>query len=270
MTNYKVDVKEIIKGKSRTSLGWKLRLLIPLLKRVIHQDEVNIVIGRYQHLSGYEFAQGVLEYFKISTTIRGVENIPTQGQYLFVCNHPLGGFDGIVISSLLGEHFKGKIKVLVNDILLYLKPFSPIFLPVNKMGGQSKQLSDLVNSAYGSDNQIITFPAGKVSRKTKEGIKDDIWKKSFVVKAREHQRDIVPLYFEGKNSALFYWIANTRVKLGIKLNIEMILLADELFKARGRHFTLTIGKPIAWEQLTSDRSATQWAQQIKEITYTLK
>ena len=82
-------------------------------------------------------------------------------------------------------------------------------------------------------------------------------------------RDVVPLHFSGCNSDFFYRLANLRAALKLKLNIEMMYLADEMMKNRGKTFTLTIGKPIPWHTFDSSRRPKEWSQYVKDIVYKL-
>ena len=214
--------------------------------------------------------QACVDYFNLTLHIKGEENLPETGKFVFVSNHPLGGLDGICLAAILGAKYDKKIKYLVNDILLNIENLESIFVPINKHGPQAKDSVNAMNEAYESDNQIITFPAGLCSRKQKGKIKDLEWAKSFVVKAKAYKRDIIPIHFEGRNSNFFYNLSNLRMKFGIKLNIEMLYLADEMMKKKNAEFTVTFGKPIPWQSLDSSKRPIQWAQEIKESVYTLK
>ena len=154
--------------------------------------------------------QELIGYFDLTLELVNEENIPAEGRYIFASNHPLGGLDGICLSAVIGQHYDGKIRYLVNDLLLYLSNLRSIFVPINKHGAQGKNNARLIDEAYASENQIVTFPAGLCSRKINGQIQDTDWKKSFMQKAVEHQRDVVPVYFEGRNSNFVYRLANLR------------------------------------------------------------
>ena len=100
-------------------------------------------------------------------------------------------------------------------------------------------------------------------------IKDLVWKKTFISKSVETQRDVIPVHFEGRNSDFFYNLANLCKFLGIKFNIAMLYLADEMFKNRHKTFKVTIGKPIPWQTFDKSRSATEWADYVRELVYKL-
>ncbi|MEG1748990.1 MAG: 1-acyl-sn-glycerol-3-phosphate acyltransferase, partial [Tannerellaceae bacterium] len=198
------------------------------------------------------------------------ENIPSEGRYIFASNHPLGGLDGICLSAIVGGRFGGNIRYLVNDLLLYLPNLRSIFVPINKHGAQGKQNAELIENAYASDNQIITFPAGLCSRKIDGRIQDPEWKKSFIQKAVEYKRDIVPVYFNGRNSNFFYRLTNLRKALGIKMNYEMIYLPDEMFRCKHKTFRICFGTPIPWQTFDHSRKPTEWAEWVRQCVYKLK
>ena len=245
--------------------------VVNYLIRIIHQDEINEILQRYEDLQGVEFMDALVnDYFKVRLNIRHEENLPpSAGRYIFASNHPLGGFDGICLSYLLGKHYGGHLRCLVNDLLLAIPNLRSIFVPVNKHGSQSREAAGRSNEAFASDNQVITFPAGLCSRMCRGIIRDLPWKKSFIRKAVSYRRDIVPVYFEGRNSNFFYRLANFRTRLHIKMNIEMLYLPDELFKNKHKEFTIHIGKPIPWQTFDSSRKAAEWAEWMKEIVYKL-
>ena len=87
---------------------------------------------------------------------------------------------------------------------------------------------------------MIMFPAGLCSRRRNGVIRDLEWKKTFIVKSVQAQRDVVPVHFGGRNSDFFYNLANICKALGIKFNIAMLYLADEMFKNRHKTFTVTL------------------------------
>ncbi|MDR2627680.1 MAG: 1-acyl-sn-glycerol-3-phosphate acyltransferase [Dysgonamonadaceae bacterium] len=268
-TVFQIHLDQILKEKA-PQLARKIPgFLMKFPAKIVHQNDINEALRFIGNDTGVDAMQKLTEYFKLTIRLEGEENLPPEGKYIFVSNHPLGGMDGICLSAVLGRKYNKKIKYLVNDILYFLKPLRPIFIPVNKHGAQSKKSAALIREAGMSDNQLITFPAGLCSRKQHGKIEDLAWKKMFILKAIEYRRDIVPVYFEGRNSRFFYWLADTRVKLGIKTNIEMLFLPAEVFKQRGATFTIHFGKPIAWQTLDASKTPQEWANEMKKKAYQL-
>ena len=265
-----IDIKQVLRQKAPSAARKIPGFMVDYLIRSVHQDELNEILRRYHDKDGVAFMQELIGYFDLNLELVNEENIPAEGRYIFASNHPLGGLDGICLSAIIGGRFDGKIRYLVNDLLLYLSNLRSIFVPINKHGAQGKKNAELIEKAYASDNQIITFPAGLCSRKQNGKIQDTEWKKSFIQKAVEYRRDIVPVFFEGRNSNFFYRLANMRKALGIKMNYEMIYLPDEMFKSKHKTYSIHFGKPIPWQTFDSSRKPAEWAEWVKEIVYNLK
>lgn len=264
-----IDVEKVIGGKSPRLLKALPNFIIRYLKRIIHQDEINQILYDHGAKQGVEFIEEVLKGMNVTYQVEGLENISSDGRYLFASNHPLGGLDGMILIHALGKKFP-EVKFPVNDLLMYIKPLSNVFIPVNKHGTQSPENARLIEEAYSSSTQILYFPAGLCSRKQKGKIEDLEWKKSFITKAVKHQRDIVPIYFSGRNSNFFYNLSKVRTTLGIKANIEMLYLVDEMFQQKGKNIKVTIGKPLSYSIFDNSRLPKSWANWVKRQVYEME
>jgi len=262
-----IILRELIAEKNSKLAARIPRFVYGLVNRLLHIREINEIIRRYGHLKGVPFIEAVLQYFEVKVEHQGAANLPASGQYIFASNHPLGGFDGLMLIKVVSDHM-GKSLFLVRDELTKIPPLKELFIPINKYGDQRRSAS-LINEAYDSDNQILIFPAGLASRKIKGKIADLTWQKHFIQKSIEHHRDVVPVYISGKNSWFFYWLANFRKRIGIRMNLEMFLLSDELFKNRGKTFVISFGKPIPWSRFDRTRSHVEWAGTVKDVVYEL-
>jgi 1-acyl-sn-glycerol-3-phosphate acyltransferase len=263
-----VNIKEIFHDKNPKLAKWIPGFIYRYLKRISHEDLVNEIIRDYGHLRGYDFSVAMMKYFNVTIKVEGEENLPEDGKYIFASNHPLGGFDGHIIMYLIGKKYgPDKYKFLVNDILMNLKNMDDVFMPVNKHGRQGSLLAEQLDEAFKSDVHILTFPAGLVSRKIKGKVMDLVWHKSFINKARQYKRDIIPIHMGGGNTKFFYRLYKFRKFLGIKANIEMLYLMDETYKHRNKHITVKFGKPISWETFDKSKRPNEWAKWVKEIVY---
>ncbi len=263
-----IDVKDILLSKNPARAKAVPRFVINYLKRIVHQDEINAFLKEYGHLRDVEFIRAGLRHLGIRYNVAGTENIPLGGRYIFVSNHPLGGLDGLVFINELSKYFND-IKVPVNDILMNLKNLSGIFLPVNKHGAQDRGAAKLIAEAYSSDCQVLYFPAGLCSRKKKGVIKDLKWQKSFVSKAVQYKRDVIPAHFSGRNSNFFYNLSNIRNFLGLKTNYEMLYLVDEMFGQKEKEINLIFGRPIPWQTFNRTKRPDEWAEWVKSESYSL-
>lgn len=247
----KIDVDAVLRDRFPGLHRLLPRCLVRRLERLICQDEMNRLLEENAGRSGADFCRGVLASLDVKVDVRYPERMPPKEnrRVVFVSNHPLGGLDGMALIDLVQTHYGGQVWFVVNDMLMAVKPLEDVFIPVNKFGGQSRESIGRIDEAFAGDDPIIIFPAGLVSRYRKvpyggkqvKMVCDLDWHKMFVTKCVRYKRDIVPLFFSGNNSMDFYRKANLRKRLGLKFNLEQLLLPREVFRSRGKTFTVTIG-----------------------------
>lgn len=267
----RIDVDSVIRQRLPRHYKYIPRFIIRWLERIIKQDELNKILTDMSAEKGVGAADIALADLNVAYNAIDEDNIPDEGRFIFASNHPLGGLDGMALISLIGHHYGGdNIKFIVNDLLMAVKPLDTVFMPVNKHGRQSRQSAQEIEAEYNGDKQMITFPAGLCSRRLKGGKIGDLrWQKFVVSQAISSQRDIIPVYFDGRNSKFFYRFAKLRERLGIKFNIEMIFLPREMFKCSGQKFDVYFGSPIKWQDLDA-KNVRGEAERIRELVYTLK
>ena len=270
----RIDLQRIVRERVPASKRrWIPRFVVRRLEKLVCQDELNGILQRTYPKTGSAFATAALKDLNITIEVRGMENIPETGRFIFASNHPLGGLDGIALISVLGAKYSDEnLRFPVNDMLMNVRPLRGVFIPINKFGRQGREAARKLAETYASDAQIIFFPAGLVSRLHKGGvIKDLEWQKAFVAKAMEYNRDVIPVHFSGNNTMKFYRTAKWRKRLGLKFNFEQILLPKELCKAKGSRYIITFGKPIKAADLkASGKSAPALAAEIRNSVYQLK
>jgi putative hemolysin len=263
----RVDLAEIIKSKSPKLYRLLPGFLLRYLKRVIHEDDINYALEKYKEAIGLDFIDGILWEMGAKVTVINKENIPYSGRFIVASNHPLGGLDGMALMQEVGKVRKD-IVFPVNDLLMYLENLKPLFIPINKHGKNidNKQLFD---ETFASENMVLYFPAGLCSRKQKGRIMDLEWKSTFIKKAKQFQRPIIPVHINGRNSNFFYNLANLRKRLGIKANVEMLYLVDEMYKQQNKEIIITFGKPVSFEIFNESRKTSEWVKMMKTFVYKL-
>lgn len=267
-----IDLDLILSSKMGSKAKFVPRPFVSWLKRVIHQDEVNRFLWESRHLSGTEWLEECVRYLDMTLQIVGEENLPAKDDgklYTFVSNHPLGGADGVALGSIIGRHYDGRFRYLVNDLLMNLPGLAPVCIPINKTGSQSRSFPQMVEDGFKSGNHILMFPAGICSRRIDGKVQDIAWKKTFITKSVEYQRDVVPIHFSGSNSDFFYKLASFSDKYVKKINLAMLFLVDEMYKNVHKSFQVTIGKPIPWQTFDKSKSASTWAQEVRSRVYEL-
>lgn len=261
-----IDIEENLK-RDKPKLYKRLpKFVLFLIKRILHENEANIICRKYKDYSGIDFIPKLIEYFNIKIDVKGIENLPEHKNCIFVANHHLGFLDGLVLTYLVSQKY-GKLKAIGNEAFMYIPNMRPMIASVNVFGKNSREYIKDLNELYASDIPITHFPNGTVARVHKGKVKDEKWTKSFITRAVTNERDIVPIRFFEKNSRLFYTIYRIRKFLGIKTNIELILLLNELFRRRNSTVKVKIGKTISYKKFGKTKSHSQWAEAVKEHVY---
>ena len=282
-----IDIEALFASKNPNLLRFIPRFVLSYLKRITHQEEVNRYIWRNRDKSGLAFVEAILNEFGVKVEVLNPVNvnrsgtdtfwtasvlIPSSGRFIVASNHPLGGIDGMAMMHAFGKS-RTDIVFPVNDLLMNVPGLRPLFIPINKHGRNTEN-ARLIDETFSSDKIILYFPAGLCSRKQwingKMEIHDLEWKNTFIKKARKYQRDIIPVYIDGRNSDWFYNLARWRKRLGIGANIEMLYLVDEMTKQFGKTITLKIGDIIPWTTFDKSKTEAQWAGWVQEKVYNLE
>ena len=264
-----IDLEALIRSKNPRLLKWLPKFVLNFLKNKLHQDEINAFIAESGHLKDHEFCAAIIDYFDFKIEISGLENIPRTGGAILTLNHPLGGMDGVALIHSLRE-VRPDVVLIVNDLLLNLKQLTNLFVGVNKFGRNQGNVRHSIRSAFEKEQLVIIFPAGMVTRVHNKQIVEAEWKKTFVSYARELARPIVPIYIAGGLSNTFYRLNRFRTRLGIKANLEMFLLADEMYKQKHGKISFTIGKPLLASDLPAQLDDSAAANWVKDHVYQLK
>ena len=264
-----INVEKILMTKAPRLYKRLPRFVINYLIRIFHQDEINSDLQKISDEVGVPKFHKQLEISNIKINYHGKEHVPSEGRFIFASNHPMGGPEGIMIVSAVGRMFP-KTKLMVNDLLMNLPDIEDVFIPINRFGRNKHDYVDILDSSLKSDYQLVIFPAGLVSRRIKGKVVDLPWKKSFISYAKRYQRDVIPVFIDGKNSNFFYRLANWRKRLGIKANIEQMYLIDEFYKHKNKDMSIYFGEPISYQSFTNEKSDKEWAEYVKEIVYSLE
>lgn len=264
-----IDIRKILREKAPTLYRLLPSFLVNWLRRKLREEEINRGMAYLSQFHGLKYNEEVLKYLDVKVEVHHAEFIPHEGSVIIASNHPLGGLDGMALIKAVGD-IRPDVRFIVNDILKNLKNFGDIFVGVNKVGSTSRNALQAIDEVYSSEAAILIFPAGLVSRKLKEGIRDLEWNKSFIARAVKHQKPVVPVFIEGRNSSFFYNFAKLRKRLGIKGNLEMLLLPDEMFKQKGKTIRIHVGKPIHWSVFEKQHTDKEWAAKLREYIYSSK
>ncbi|MFC2138381.1 1-acyl-sn-glycerol-3-phosphate acyltransferase [Bacteroidota bacterium] len=263
-----IDIAKIIDESNSEILNKLPGFIIKWIAKIIKQDELNRILSKYSDYTGVDFLPKIIEEFNLKLEIEGKENLPENGKCFFAANHPFGVIDGLILTLTISEKY-GTLKAIANDVFMFVPQLRPLIAAVNVFGRSSKEYIKALDDTYNMEVPITHFPAGIVSRLYNGKVQDLAWKKSFISKAYSSKRDIVPFYFYGRNSHLFYMVYLIRQWFGIKINIELLLLPREMFKKRNKTIKVKIGKSMSYHMFDKSSSHLEWAQKVRSHVYEL-
>jgi len=264
-----VDLDKVIKQSDSKLLKSLPKFAVNKIKKIIKQEELNTLYLRHKEKSGIEFVNGLLQDFNINLKIEGTENLPKDGKFVFVANHPLGGIDALAYLSAI-EKFFGKVISPSNELFMYVPNLHPLIVGINVFGRNTKEKISKMNEAFESDVQIMIFPAGEVSRKINGKIIDVQWQKTFITKSIQFKRDVIPAFISGQNTSFFYNLAKIRKNIGIKSYLETFYLPDEMFKKQNTTLVIRFGNPIPYQTFDNSKPQSEWAQYVNNMVYSMK
>lgn len=264
-----IDIGAVVAAKAPRVARFVPRCAVEWLRRTVREREINHILRIYWDLPPQQFIRACFREWNVTYSIEGLDRLDPGGRYLFASNHPFGGMDGMMLADKLIDRF-GDARVVVNDLLMYLDPLRPLWIPVNKHGSQNLSYARRFDAELAGDRPILTFPAGLCSRRPHGVVEDPEWKTSFLKKAYASQRAVVPVFVEGRLSDFFYGLANWRRRLGVKFNIEMLWLPDEMFSQGGKHFRMVVGEPIPPAELSAQGTLAEQTAYVRKKAYFLQ
>jgi len=218
-----------------------------LLRKILHEDEINSFLQEYPELSGFAWIDKVFEFlnFSYSVSARDRSHIPATGRVVIIANHPIGSLDGLALLRLVGE-VRRDVLIIANDMLSQFQPLQNLILPVDNMtGGNVMRTYRRVLEELEQERAIVVFPAGEVSRAGPSGVKDGPWRPGFLHFARKTKAPVLPIHVKARNSLLFYG-ASLLFK-----PMSTLLLSNEMFKHQTKVIHFNVGKLIPVQHLQS-------------------
>lgn len=268
-TPVQIDIEKIFRGKNPGLAKFIPGFIFRWIKKTLHQDEINGFLQNETATTGVAFACNILQAFGVHHDSDGHEHLPAEGGAIVAANHPLGGMDGMILLCQTAR-IRQDITFIVNDVLLNLPQFNDVFIGINKIGTKGREQLKKIEEMYASDRLVLIFPAGLCSRKVRGVIQDLTWNKAFISRAIKYQKPVIPVHVTGKNSNWFYNLANFRKRIGLKANLEMFYLPDEMFKQKNKKIHVRYGRPIPWTTFDNRYSQHEWAQLLRSYVYTLR
>lgn len=244
--------------------------LASLLMEVMKINEINEVFQKAEHLQGPTFVDKILQIIGISVEFDADElrNIPKEGAFIAIANHPYGGIEGLVLLKLLCM-VRPDSKLMANFLLKKIPNLSDYFIAVNPFENveHSSSISGIKNTLQllRSGIPIGIFPAGEVStyKFETQQITDKLWHPVVGKIIDKANIPVVPVYFHGNNGLLFNLLSF------IHPSLRTAKLPSELFNKHGHKIKVRIGKPILPSEIHYQNNTTKLLDFLRAKTYVL-
>ncbi len=262
-----ISVERVFKARLPRAYRFIPRLLVDFLKRKTREEDVRRLLAHNGAKRGIDWINGMLEGFGVSVSAANEELAARPGRHIYVGNHPHGGIDGLCVFQIIARHHP-RFFSLSNDTLWIIPNVRDFIVPVNQTRRQNKDFVRRMHEVFESDAQILTYPSGVVSYKTRDGILDGEWSQSFIRKAVQYRRDVIPFHMSGQVSDEYYRAYRLSRLVGLN-SIVMLFIMDEFFKLSGTTIQVTFGEPIPYQTFDSRYDARVWATKVRDHVYSI-
>ncbi|MBK0382682.1 lysophospholipid acyltransferase family protein [Pedobacter sp. SD-b] len=250
----------------------KLRMpgLASLLMEIMKINDINDTFEAAENFEGVEFVDEILRLVgvKVEISENDWKNIPLEGAFTAIANHPYGGIEGLILIKVLCT-IRPDAKVMANFILKKIPNLSDFFVAVNPFENieHSSSISGIKTTLglLKSGTPIGIFPAGEVStyKLGQQQVTDKLWHPVVGKIINKAKAPVLPIYFHGNNGLLFNLLAL------IHPTLRTAKLPSELFNKKGHTIRVRIGKPIAFNDIPDNTNNTSMLAYLRAKTYAL-
>lgn len=244
-------------------------LLRGFLMKALKLDQINSLYAKNASKKDTEFIDAILTCLQIRVQFNEAElaNIPKEGPFITVSNHPYGGIDGLLLLKFLLQ-VRPDFKVMANYLLQRLEPLSEHIIPVNNLNQRLSNRSSLggLKKALTHLNEGLPlgfFPAGEVSSLHNGRVKDRKWQPSAIKIISSAEVPVIPIYFHGSNSRMFHIMGL------INPMFRTARLPREFLNKNNKTVNVRIGKPISLEEQNSFENTDQFGRYLRTKVYAL-
>lgn len=233
--------------------------------------EINRLFDEAADYQGPEFADHLLENMNITVDVapEQLENIPKEGGFIVVSNHPFGGIEGVMLLSVVAKR-RPDFKLMANFILSHIPNLKDCFFSVNPFEKNPEWKSSVVGvkgaiQHVAAGNGLGVFPAGEVSRYHGHDYPEDLpWSNSIARIIKNANVPVIPVFWDGQNSARFYRWDKINSMLGTAR------LTRELANKRDQRVVLQIGRPILPAEVETYEKPAELAAYLRSRSYALE
>lgn len=175
--------------------------------------------------------------------------VPTTTPLVVIANHPFGIADGVAIMAL-AEQLGRPYRVLVNADLLRIPEMRSKSLPIDFSQTRAAVQTNLktrneARRLLKEGVAIVIFPSGGVATAEHPfGPAEDLpWKQFAARLVEQTEASVLPIYFEGQNSALFHFVSR------YSLTLRLSLLVCEFRYKIGNRIVAHVGEAVRFAEI---------------------
>ena len=193
-----------------------------------------------------------------------------RGPVVVVANHPFGGIEGIILASLL-QSVRCDVKFMANYLLERIPEIRDMLISVDPFkSGQSARrnigpLRECIKHVK-NGGMLVVFPAGEVSHLDirKGVITDPQWNEGIGRITRKTGAPVLPVFFQGANSALF------QVAGLVHPSLRTAMLPAELLNKGKKRTRVSVGNLIRPDRLAEFKTDEELTEYLRVRTYLLE
>jgi putative hemolysin len=200
-----------------------------------------------------DFIARALHELRVSADMPEAElgRVPKDGPLMVVSNHPFGVVEGLLLARLLLS-VRPDVKILANHLLSAIPEMRPLLIEIDAFGGSGAKVRNMAGLRAAlawlkKGGVIVAFPAGEVSSLAiaKRMVADPPWQRGIARLARKAVVPVLPVFFHGRNGALFQAAGLVHPRL------RTLLIPRENLGRCGHSLRLSMGAVIAPEKLAA-------------------
>ncbi len=228
-------------------------LLESVMEKACYLDHLNRLYADLPETrDDRDFLRIVLELFNIDYHVadQGLTRIPREGGLIIVANHPFGAIEGVIMAAML-RGLRDDVKILANGLLQRIPEISDLFIGVdvlNGAGATHRNMSPMKEAMRWVDRGgvLVVFPAGEVAHLDlrRRTVADPVWHSSIGRIVRRSNVPVLPVFFEGRNGAMFQLAGLLHPRL------RTALLPREMINKGGQTLVVRVGDVISKKRLT--------------------
>ncbi|MEM0943208.1 MAG: lysophospholipid acyltransferase family protein, partial [Pseudomonadota bacterium] len=197
--------------------------------------------------AGRDFWEVMQERYRITLDLvgQGLANIPRDGPLVVVANHPYGILDGLAMGRILSES-RGDFKIIANNVFKKAKDLDRVILPIEFAETKEAMALNIATRKealryLAEGGTIGIFPGGAVSTSAKPFSRpmDPYWKTFTAKMIAKSEAQVLPIYFDGRNSRLF------QIASHLNQTLRVALLINEFDSRIREPLKVHIGRPLS-------------------------